>query len=165
MSSTLKHKGFQAVIEYDADERVLVGRVIDIDALILFSAHSPDEIEPAFHEAIEEYIEDCKNRGVDCQKPCSGTFNVRVGAELHRKALELARRSGESLNSLIMKALASEVDRRMNAAADAASTKRFVFREVTLDTGWVDAMRAGGVEQEVGSKFDLPTGERRHLRH
>ncbi len=54
------YKGYEAVIEYDEEDRILVGRVINTKDIIVFDGLSVDEIERTFHQVIDEYLADCK---------------------------------------------------------------------------------------------------------
>jgi len=107
----MKYKSYSAKVEFSEDDDLLVGEVCDIDALILFSASSIPELKIEFHHAIDAYLLECEARGVAAQKPCSGTFNVRVGGELHRKAATIARTWNVSLNQVVCAALEQVIDR------------------------------------------------------
>ena len=54
------YKGYEAVIEYDEEDRILVGRVINTKDIIVFDGLSVDEVERTFHQVIDEYLADCK---------------------------------------------------------------------------------------------------------
>jgi len=56
----MKYKGYEAVIEYDNDDCLFVGRVINTKDIIIFDAISVDEIEESFHTVIDQYLEDCQ---------------------------------------------------------------------------------------------------------
>ena len=64
-----------------------------------------EELERAFHEAVDDYLAYCEESGRAPTKPFSGRLNVRLDVELHRRAHVAARRRGISLNRLITKAL------------------------------------------------------------
>ena len=40
----------------------------------------------AFEEAVDDYLELCKEEGKEPEKPFKASFNVRTGTDLHRKA-------------------------------------------------------------------------------
>jgi predicted HicB family RNase H-like nuclease len=107
----LKYKSYTAKVDYSQADELLVGEVCDIDALILFSAASVPELKAEFERAVDQYLAECAERNVEAEKPCSGTFNVRVGGELHRKAATIARAWGVSLNQVVCSALEQIVDR------------------------------------------------------
>jgi predicted HicB family RNase H-like nuclease len=109
-NNRLTFKGFTATIEFSAEDMLLVGQVDDIDSLIMFSAENPADLATEFHAAIEQYLADCAAHDVAPEKPCKGTFNVRIGTDLHRKAAGSARRRGQSLNDFVKSAIAQAVD-------------------------------------------------------
>ena len=60
-----------------------------------------EEITKDFHDAVDEYLLFCAENGKEAEKPLKGSFNVRIGPELHRKASLAASKRGLSLNALI----------------------------------------------------------------
>ena len=54
----MKHKGYEAVVGYDEDDRIFTGRVIDTQDVIAFDGASVAELETAFQAVIDEYLED-----------------------------------------------------------------------------------------------------------
>ena len=101
----MNYKGYEAVIEFDDEDRLFVGRVINTKDVIVFDGLSVDELEQSFHAVVDEYLEDCKSLGKTPDKPFSGRFNLRIPSELHRKAATKASREGISLNTLVEQAL------------------------------------------------------------
>jgi predicted HicB family RNase H-like nuclease len=109
-NNRLTFKGFTATIEFSAEDMLIVGQVDDIDSLIMFSAENPADLKTEFHAAIDQYLADCAARDVAPEKPCKGSFNVRIGTDLHRKAAGSARRRGQSLNDFVKSAIAQAVN-------------------------------------------------------
>ena len=68
MSNVLEYKGYQASIEFSAEDRVLFGKILHIPSLVLFEAEHPGEIEAAFHRAVDDYLEYCHQAGVEPDK-------------------------------------------------------------------------------------------------
>jgi predicted HicB family RNase H-like nuclease len=101
----MKYKGYEAIVEYDEQDRLFVGRVINTLDVIVFDGKSVEELESSFHNTVEEYLEDCQKRGKTPNKPFSGRFNLRISPDLHRQASLLAEKEGISLNTLVEKAL------------------------------------------------------------
>jgi predicted HicB family RNase H-like nuclease len=56
----MKYKGYEAMIEYEEEDRLFFGRVINIKDVIVFDGLSVDELEQAFHYVIDEYLADCQ---------------------------------------------------------------------------------------------------------
>lgn len=63
------------------------------------------ELRQAFADTIEDYRDWCKERGVEPEKPYSGTLSLRIAPELHRRVAEQAAKVGESINQFIAKRL------------------------------------------------------------
>jgi hypothetical protein len=62
-------------------------------------------LRQAFADTIEDYRDWCKERGVEPEKPYSGTLSLRIAPELHRRVAEQAAKVGESINQFIAKRL------------------------------------------------------------
>jgi predicted HicB family RNase H-like nuclease len=63
-----------------------------------------------FAEAVDDYLETCKKRGKSPEQPFKGTFNVRVGRELHKRAAVYAAEHKKKLNSVVSEALEKYLD-------------------------------------------------------
>ncbi|MGH2411593.1 MAG: type II toxin-antitoxin system HicB family antitoxin, partial [Chloroflexota bacterium] len=87
----------------------LAGRVEDIRTVIVFEADKVSNLQHAFEEAIEDYLDDCKEGGVEPDKPRSGTILVRTTPEMHRQVADAAQRTGMSINAWIEGALREAV--------------------------------------------------------
>lgn len=106
----LAHKGFTGSYEISFEDDCLHGKVLFIEDLITYEGNTAGELREAFIAAVDRYLEYCKKTGKPANKPYSGTFNVRVGAELHRKAAVCAQRRGVNLNEVVAQALQVAVD-------------------------------------------------------
>lgn len=110
MNSILEHKGYFGSAEFSAEDNVFHGKLLYIRSLVTYESDNVDGLKKAFHEAVEDYLEICQASDLKPETPFKGSFNVRVGRNLHRNlALEAARR-GVSLNSLIVHALEREAE-------------------------------------------------------
>ncbi len=103
----LKYKGYSGQINYDDESRIFHGEVIDTRDVITFQGKSVDEIEIAFRESIDDYIDFCNERGEQPDKPFSGKFILRMSPKLHHKFFLKANRSGKSLNKWVVETLDS----------------------------------------------------------
>ena len=59
----------------------------------------------AFEEAVNDYLKLCEDEGKEPETPFKGSFNVRTGTDLHRRAMLFAKSKGTNLNSIITDAL------------------------------------------------------------
>lgn len=105
VNGELEYKGYTGSVEYSSEDRLLFGKVLFVDSLLLYYGQSVDELEKAFRETVDAYLLHCEATGKSPNKPYSGTFNVRVGAERHRAAAQLSYRKRISLNELMSQAL------------------------------------------------------------
>ncbi|GAB1391137.1 MAG: hypothetical protein AMXMBFR78_28690 [Rubrivivax sp.] len=98
MINSMSYKGYTASMVFDAEDKVIVGRVQDIDDIISFHGESVSEFEANFHAGIEDYLAASKELGSAPEKPASGKVMLRIAPEVHAAALKAAARSGTSLN-------------------------------------------------------------------
>lgn len=105
MIPTLKYKDFEGTAELDIDRGVCRGKLLFIDDLITYESATPKGLEKAFRDAVEDYVETCKEIGREPQRPFKGSFNVRVPPGMHRAAALRAAREQISLNEVVMRAL------------------------------------------------------------
>ncbi len=105
MSNTMSYKGYTASLIFDAEDKIIVGRVLDIDDIISFHGKSVAEFETHFQAVIDDYIAACAELGSKPEKPASGKLMLRIAPEVHAAALKAAARSGVSLNKWAEKAL------------------------------------------------------------
>lgn len=112
----MKYKNFDGSCEISTEDRLMYGKILFIQDLILYDGKDYDEVEAAFHLAVDEYLETCKLLGKEPNKPCSGTFNVRISPELHRELAIEALKQDTSINSCITRAV-EEYLGKLNAYA------------------------------------------------
>ena len=69
------------------------------------SIESVAELTNTFHEAVDDYLEYCKEEGIEPHKSYSGSFNVRLTPDLLSRIAYLAKQTGVSINSFIRTAV------------------------------------------------------------
>ncbi len=72
--SLLTYKGYTAEVEYDAQEGILYGHVLDLRDTITFQSESASEIVDEFRTSVDEYLSFCAEQGIEPAKPYSGTL-------------------------------------------------------------------------------------------
>ena len=105
----MEYKGYLGTVEYDAQAKIFHGDIINTRDVITFQGTTVNEIERAFKDSINDYIEWCKEEGVEPEKPYSGKFNVRLSPELHQQIAVLAKKRRVSINSFVEKAINNEI--------------------------------------------------------
>lgn len=97
----MEYKGYVAKVEFDDEADIFHGEVINLRDVITFEGQSVAELRQAFEDSIEDYLDFCRQRNEDPEKPFSGKFSVRVDPELHRKITTQARLANKSLNKWV----------------------------------------------------------------
>ena len=105
MINFMSYKGYTTSMGFDAEDKIIVGRVQDVDDIISFHGGSVSEFESNFHAAIDDYLAASKELGSAPEKPASGKVMLRIAPEVHAAALKAAARSGTSLNKGAVRAL------------------------------------------------------------
>ncbi len=97
----MKYKRYTGSVEVDEESKVLYGRVIGLRDMITYEAQSFAELEKAFRDSVDVYLNFCAERGESPEKPFSGQLLLRLPPELHRELSHSAETKKVSLNSLI----------------------------------------------------------------
>lgn len=101
----LKYKGYSGYVVYDDEARLFHGEVAGLRAVITFQGSSVDEIEQAFKDSIDDYLDWCKVRCKEPERPHSGKINLRMPPDLYVRVVVEAAQQGMSINSYILKRL------------------------------------------------------------
>jgi len=96
--NTYTYKGYTGAVDVDPKAGILFGRVIDLDAVLTFEAETVRDSIQAFHDTVDDYLDWCKERDKEPEKPFSGTLYIRATPETHRAATIAAAREHKSLN-------------------------------------------------------------------
>lgn len=105
----MSYRGYLGSVEFDEDERIFYGKLEFIRALVSYEAENAEGLIQAFHEAVDDYLAHCEDRGTPPERPLKGSFNVRVGPDLHRRVVIAAAHAGVSLNAFTIRALEAAV--------------------------------------------------------
>lgn len=96
--NSMNYKGYVARVEYDAHDRIFVGHVSGISDTVGFHGSSVEELESAFHEAVDDYLDACAKLGQYPNRPASGKISLRLAPEIHSAVIMRAEYEGKSLN-------------------------------------------------------------------
>jgi predicted HicB family RNase H-like nuclease len=67
----MNYKGYIAKVEFDDEAMIFHGEVIGIRDVVTFQGKSVKEIEKAFHDSVDDYLDLCKDRGEELDNPKS----------------------------------------------------------------------------------------------
>ena len=94
----MKYNNYIARIEFDEQDRIFVGRLAGIDDIVSFHGSNVDELEVAFHESVDHYLEVSKRTGRSAQKPYSGNLMLRINPDIHAAVATISQAQGKSIN-------------------------------------------------------------------
>ena len=94
----MKYKNYIARIEFDDEDRIFVGRLAGIDDIVSFHGSTVDELETAFHESVDHYLEVSERTGRAPQKPYSGKLMLRINPDVHAAVATASQVQGKSIN-------------------------------------------------------------------
>ena len=93
------------MVELDEDAGLFHGEVINTRDVLTFQGSTFDELRAAFADTVADYLEWCRARGKEPERPYPGNFTVRLSPELHRRVATAAAKSGKSVNGFVTEAL------------------------------------------------------------
>lgn len=62
--NTLKHRGYIGSSEYSTEDKVFHGKIEGINGLVTFEAENSKNLQKAFEEAVDAYINFCREKGI-----------------------------------------------------------------------------------------------------
>ena len=105
MKNHMKYKEYYGSVHYNDEDEVFYGKVEGIRSLISYEGYDVQSLKEAFMESIDDYLDTCHSENIVPDKPFKGSFNVRVGNRLHRKAQEYAWAHDMNINNVAKEAL------------------------------------------------------------
>ncbi len=106
MGNIMKYKGYWAEVNYSDEDECFCGKIEGLkDSLILFEGETVKELKRDFKEAIDDYLQTCKEINKKPEKQCKGSLNVRLGVDLHNQAKIKSIERNISINELIKEAV------------------------------------------------------------
>lgn len=88
-------------MEFDDEAGLFHGEVLETRDVITFQGTSVEDLTQAFRDSVDDYLEFCRERNEEPDKPFSGRMMLRLPPELHRRAYVKAKKEGKSLNQWI----------------------------------------------------------------
>ena len=105
----MEYKGYLGDVIFDSEAHIFHGEIINTRDVITFQGKSVDELEKAFQDSVDDYLDWCKEDGIEPEKPYSGRFNLRLSPVLHREIAITARKMKISINKFVEKAVENEL--------------------------------------------------------
>ena len=104
------YQGYIGKVDYDDEAGTFHGEVINTRDVITFQGASVKELKKALKDSVEDYLEFCRERGEEPDRPFSGKFVVRISPNVHREAFFRAKSARKSLNAWIREVIEKKLD-------------------------------------------------------
>lgn len=101
----MHYRGYRGTVEYSLPDNLLFGKVLGIKGLILYQGSTIQGLRADFHAMVDDYLTECKQKGIKPEKEYKGTFNVRIEPKLHAKLETYAAANHQSLNRTVEQAI------------------------------------------------------------
>lgn len=101
MKNIMNHQGMIGTVEYDDKARLLYGQVKGAKPKIEYTGETVAELRQAFESSVDKYL----TASEQPRPNLTGSFNVRVGTELHKRAIQQAKKEKTSINKVVIAAL------------------------------------------------------------
>ncbi|MBK6710757.1 MAG: type II toxin-antitoxin system HicB family antitoxin [Chloroflexi bacterium] len=94
----MTYQNYSAKVEYDPIDKIFVGHIIGIRDIVGFHGSTVEELESAFHDAVDHYLEVCEKIGQPPQRSYSGKLTLRIPPEIHMAVATAAEINSKSIN-------------------------------------------------------------------
>ncbi len=111
MKDMMSYKGYLGSVHYSDDDQVFFGKIEYIKSLVNYEGTDVVNLKRSFEEAVDDYLDLCQEESIEPEQPFRGSFNVRTGSDLHRKATLFAKEKGLNLNKVVTDALEQYLSR------------------------------------------------------
>lgn len=106
----LKYKGYTGSVEFSEEDDCLFGKVQGLKKVhIGYEGNTISELRKDFMEGIDDYLEMCKESGIEPAKPYSGKFVIRMTSDLHSRLADVAAATGTTINNFVNRAIEKEL--------------------------------------------------------
>jgi predicted HicB family RNase H-like nuclease len=68
MKNHLEYKGYSGSVDFNATDNILFGKIVGISDTVTFEGSSIKELTEAFHEAVDDYLDTCKELGKTAER-------------------------------------------------------------------------------------------------
>lgn len=110
MKNTMEYKKYVGSVEFSTEDMIFYGKVLGIQALISYEGTDAQSLVEDFHAAVDDYLAICKANNTTPETAYKGSFNVRIPAELHKRAAIAAISQNCTLNRFVEDAICSAVN-------------------------------------------------------
>jgi predicted HicB family RNase H-like nuclease len=111
VSSVMEYRGYIGSVDFSSEDEVFHGRLEGIRDLVTYEGTDVESLKRSFRDAVEDYIDMCRDKNKPPDVPFKGSFNVRVGRDLHKRAAIYSAEHNKRLNAVVTEALERYLER------------------------------------------------------
>ena len=111
MKNLMRYKNYYGSVEFDEESMIFYGKVQFIRSLVSYEGETAKEILTSFHEAVDDYLATCLLNNLESEKSFKGSFNIRIGTNLHERVSIQSHQLNTSINDFIK----SAINQKLNA--------------------------------------------------
>jgi predicted HicB family RNase H-like nuclease len=105
MKDMMKYKGYLGSVHFSDEDNLFYGKLEFIRALVSYEGTDVKTLRRAFAAAVDDYLQMCSESGREPERPLKGSFNVRIGPNLHQRVALNALTKGKTINKFITEVL------------------------------------------------------------
>ncbi|MBQ7573822.1 MAG: type II toxin-antitoxin system HicB family antitoxin [Clostridia bacterium] len=101
MDNIMEYKGYYGSVNYSQADDVLHGKLLGIKSLVSYEGSSIKELKEDFEFAVDDYLQMCKDEGMEPEKPFDTEIILKLDPEVWLKASMAASSENIPLAKLI----------------------------------------------------------------
>ena len=101
----MTYENYVAKVVFDDDANIFHGEVINIKDVITFEGTSVEELQKAFKESIDDYLEFCISRNENPNSPLNGFLSLNIPVSNQKLFRIAAKKAGKDFNEWVIEAL------------------------------------------------------------
>ncbi len=78
MKDMMRYNSYYGSVHYSDDDKIFYGKVEFILALVSYEGTNVKSLRKAFEEAVDDYLQTCKEQRREPEQPFKGPFDIRV---------------------------------------------------------------------------------------
>jgi predicted HicB family RNase H-like nuclease len=108
LTNMLNYNGYFAEFGYDDSADAFHGRVIGLNDVIDFYGKTVDELKAEFRNSVDEYVDWCREEGVEPEKAWAGKMTLRPSDDQRRRYFVAAAAQRKTLSAWMLDVLDRE---------------------------------------------------------
>jgi len=94
----MTYKGYTGEAQWDEDASFFHGDVLYLRDVVTFQGRTTGEINQAFRDSVDDYLQWCEELGQAPEKPFSGDLRLGMAPEQQQHLARIAAKEGKTLD-------------------------------------------------------------------